>query len=52
MLGNHDWGGFKFDNAWDQQLSYTWASDRWVMPAPYYKTSVVYAEPWPGLGQS
>ena len=25
-------------------MSYTWASDRWVMPAPYYKTSVVYAD--------
>lgn len=37
-------GGFKFDNGWDQQMSYTWASDRWVMPAPYYKTSVVYAD--------
>ena len=36
--------GFKFDNGWDQQMSYTWASDRWVMPAPYYKTSVVYAD--------
>eukprot|EP00913_Durusdinium_trenchii_P028200 g26438.t1 len=44
VLGNHDWGGFKFDNAWDQQMSYTWASDRWVLPAPYYKTSVVYAD--------
>ena len=29
---------------WDQQMSYTWASDRWVMPAPYYKTTVVYAD--------
>jgi len=29
---------------WDQQMSYTWASDRWVMPAPYYTTSVVYAD--------
>lgn len=29
---------------WDQQMSYTWASDRWVMPAPYYTTTVVYAD--------
>lgn len=23
-------------------MSYTWFSDRWVMPAPYYKTSMIY----------
>mmetsp|Transcript_2876 Transcript_2876/g.6516 ORF Transcript_2876/g.6516 Transcript_2876/m.6516 type:complete len:563 (+) Transcript_2876:71-1759(+) len=44
VLGNHDWGGFKFDNGWDQQLSYTWFSDRWVLPAPYYKTTIVYKD--------
>jgi len=44
VLGNHDWGGFKFDNGWDQQMAYTWFSDRWVMPAVYYKTTVVYTD--------
>mmetsp|Transcript_78290 Transcript_78290/g.123212 ORF Transcript_78290/g.123212 Transcript_78290/m.123212 type:complete len:550 (+) Transcript_78290:87-1736(+) len=44
VLGNHDWGGFRFDNGWDQQMSYTWFSDRWVLPAVYYKTSMVYKD--------
>ena len=29
---------------WDQQMSYTWFSDRWVLPAVYYKTSMVYKD--------
>lgn len=31
-------------SGWDQQMSYTWFSDRWVLPAPYYKTSMVYED--------
>merc|ERR1711939_440762 len=45
ILGNNDYGGKCFTKGWDQQIFYTWTgSERWVMPAQYWKRRVQFAE--------
>eukprot|EP00930_Biecheleria_cincta_P095172 TRINITY_DN87182_c0_g1_i1.p1 TRINITY_DN87182_c0_g1~~TRINITY_DN87182_c0_g1_i1.p1 ORF type:complete len:596 (-),score=102.24 TRINITY_DN87182_c0_g1_i1:190-1977(-) len=49
VLGNHDWGGWRFDKGWDQVIAYTWgglpeSTGRWVQPAIYYKARVLYED--------
>jgi len=47
ILGNHDWGGWRYDMGWDQAIGYTWskaktAQGRWLTPSLYYFVKVKY----------
>jgi len=44
VLGNQDWGGHSFNNGWDQQIAFTWADARWMLPAPYYKQTFSFVD--------
>jgi hypothetical protein len=46
VLGNHDYGGFRFDQGWDKTIGYTWNKPhgRWMTPALYYSTKVWYVD--------
>merc|ERR1719401_2050569 len=36
VLGNHDYGGWRMDRGWPQQIGYSFINYNWIMPARYY----------------
>jgi hypothetical protein len=45
ILGNHDYGGWLFNHAWDQMIGYTWSTQstgRWMTPSLYWRSTVRY----------
>eukprot|EP00932_Pfiesteria_piscicida_P018055 SRR837773.4925.p1 GENE.SRR837773.4925~~SRR837773.4925.p1 ORF type:complete len:338 (+),score=29.40 SRR837773.4925:43-1014(+) len=49
VLGNHDYGGFRFTNGWDQAVAYTWETEspstgRWMTPALYWRVKAKYPD--------
>jgi len=48
VLGNHDYGGFKFNSGWHETIFYTWAghhsTGRWFTPAQFYQVKVRYLD--------
>jgi len=49
VLGNHDYGGYKFTAAWEQIIGYSWAeggssTGRWFTPALYWAVTVKYID--------
>jgi len=44
VLGNHDYGGYTWVNAWDQQIFQTWERDNWIMPGQFWSRKVQYLD--------
>lgn len=39
-LGNHDYGGWRMDKGWPQQIGYSFMNYNWIMPGRFYTKRV------------
>lgn len=48
IMGNHDYGGYHFTAAWEQNIGYSWggphSTGRWLTAAQYYRQKVSYVD--------
>jgi len=43
VLGNHDYGGWRFDKGWPQQIGYSFMNYNWIMPARYFMKRMTHS---------
>ncbi|CAK0864396.1 unnamed protein product [Prorocentrum cordatum] len=43
VLGNHDYGGYRYDTGWSQIITMSWVDLRWRIPAQYWNVRVKYS---------
>jgi len=43
VLGNHDYGGWRMDKGWPQQIGYSFMNYNWIMPARYFKKRMTHS---------
>mmetsp|Transcript_112741 Transcript_112741/g.319752 ORF Transcript_112741/g.319752 Transcript_112741/m.319752 type:complete len:528 (-) Transcript_112741:74-1657(-) len=44
VLGNHDYGGWRYSSGWGQIIAMTWVDSRWRIPAQYWSSRVRYPD--------
>jgi hypothetical protein len=44
VLGNHDYGGWRFDKGWPQQIGYSFMNYNWIMPARYFMKRMTHPD--------
>jgi hypothetical protein len=44
VLGNHDYGGWRMDHGWPQQIGYSFVNHNWILPGRYYTKRIHHSD--------